>query len=152
MEEIIQLLNHIPAGDLIKFILALVSVIIAINTGIIKGVSWLEKWRKTRNAQEDDKADLCELINDTKEIKENMNLVCKSLKIVLADSLNRKCKRYWQKGYIPADELDEFIKEHESYNELHGNSTIDAKFEQIMDNLQPHSDNVLSTLIKADKE
>ena len=54
----------------------------------------------------------------------------------LADKINDRYKRYFQLGYIPSDEFDEFIQIHEVYNKIGGNHTGDAKFKKCIESLK----------------
>lgn len=51
---------------------------------------------------------------------------------MLADRINVRYKEYFKQGFIPSDELDEFIKLHSVYNGVGGNHTGDAKFKKCM--------------------
>lgn len=141
------LFNNISAGDLIKIILAFLTIIGIFNVIILKIFHWLEKWRTLRNNQEKKE----ELIDDIKEIKKELTLICEGLKMVLADGLNQKCKRYWHLSYIPEDEFDEFINEHNAYKALHGNSTIDEKYEKVMRGLKVLSEEDIEKDLKEEK-
>lgn len=132
MDNLMILFDNISASDLIKIILAAAAIIGAFNVAIFKILHWLEKWRLMKNKQEKNE----ELLNDIKEIEEGISLICEGLKMVLADGLNEKCKRYWHLNYIPEDEFDEFIKQHSAYKALHGNSTIDEKYEKVVHGLK----------------
>lgn len=59
-----------------------------------------------------------------------------ALRESLADKINDRYKRYFQLGYIPADEFDEFGKLHEAYNSIGGNHTGDAKFAKCIQSLK----------------
>ena len=132
MNELIKLLDFVPIENSVRIFIEFLIILIIINSIILKLFNLLEHWRKKRNQEEDEK----ELILDIREIKDNIDLACDCLKVVLADNLNRKCKYYWNMGYIPEDEFDEFVKEHEAYSKLHGNSTIDIKFDKIIETLK----------------
>ena len=139
MEELIVLFDKVPASTLIRVIISLMAILVSLNAAIIKAFNWLENWRKKRNKKEEEEKSIA----DIREIKESLDLVCDSLKTILADNLNRKCKYYWYLQYIPEDEFDEFVKEHKAYNNLHGNSTIDTKFEKVITSLEVKSDTAI---------
>lgn len=148
MDNLMILFNNISASDLIKIILAIITIIGAFNVFIFKILHWLEKWRIMRNTQEKKE----ELINDIKEIKEELSLICEGLKMVLADGLNQRCKRYWHLSYIPEDEFDEFINQHNAYKALHGNSTIDEKYEKVIRGLKVVSEEDIIKDLKEENE
>lgn len=140
MNDLINLFDYMPASSLIKIIIGIVVFSSSVSAGIMKLFSLLEKWRKKRNKEEEEE----EIISSIKELNKNIQLICNSSKTLLASSLNNKCKHYWQLGFIPEDEFDEFIKEHEDYNKLKGNSTIDTKFQKTINSLEIRSDEILS--------
>lgn len=135
MEAWITLFGNMPASSLIKMIGAVVAIIAAISVVVVKIFHYFELWRKRKN-----KEDLNQKIIDSiKNIETNVNFIGEGIKTVLADNLNRKCRFYLDNGFIPEDEFDEFVKEHEAYNKLHGNSTIDAKYNKTIEQLKVKS-------------
>lgn len=135
MEAWITLFGNMPASSLIKMIGAIIAIIVAISTIVVKIFHYFELWRKRKN-----KEDLNQKIIDSiKNIETNINFIGEGIKTVLADNLNRKCRFYLDNGFIPEDEFDEFVKEHEAYNKLHGNSTIDAKYNKTIKQLKVKS-------------
>lgn len=135
MEAWITLFGNIPTSSLIKMIGAIIAIIVAISAVIVKIFHYFELWRKKKN-----KEDLNQKIIDSiKNIETNVNFIGEGIKTVLADNLNRKCRFYLDNGFIPEDEFDEFVKEHEAYNKLHGNSTIDAKYNKTIEQLKVKS-------------
>ena len=135
MEAWITLFGNIPASSLIKMIGAIIAIIVAISAVVVKIFHYFELWRKKKN-----KEDLNQRIIDSiKNIETNVNFIGEGIKTVLADNLNRKCRFYLDNGFIPEDEFDEFVKEHEAYNKLHGNSTIDAKYNKTIEQLKVKS-------------
>lgn len=135
MEAWITLFGNMPASSLIKMIGAIIAIIVAISAVIVKIFHYFELWRKKKN-----KEDLNQKIIDSiKNIETNVNFIGEGIKTVLADNLNRKCRFYLDNGFIPEDEFDEFVKEHEAYNKLHGNSTIDAKYNKTIEQLKVKS-------------
>ena len=135
MEAWITLFGNMPASSLIKMIGAIIAIIVAISAAVVKIFHYFELWRKKKN-----KEDLNQRIIDSiKNIETNVNFIGEGIKTVLADNLNRKCKFYLDNGFIPEDEFDEFVKEHEAYNKLHGNSTIDAKYNKTIEQLKVKS-------------
>ena len=124
MEAWITLFGNMPASSLIKMIGAIIAIIVAISAVVVKI----------------NKEDLNQKIIDSiKNIETNVNFIGEGIKTVLADNLNRKCRFYLDNGFIPEDEFDEFVKEHEAYNKLHGNSTIDAKYNKTIEQLKVKS-------------
>lgn len=135
MEAWITLFGNMPASSLIKMIGAIIAIIVAISAVVVKIFHYFELWRKKKN-----KEDLNQRIIDSiKNIETNVNFIEEGIKTVLADNLNRKCRFYLDNGFIPEDEFDEFVKEHEAYNKLHGNSTIDAKYNKTIEQLKVKS-------------
>lgn len=135
MEAWITLFGNMPTSSLIKMIGAIIAIIVAISAVIVKIFHYFELWRKKKN-----KEDLNQKIIDSiKNIETNVNFIGEGIKTVLADNLNRKCRFYLDNGFIPEDEFDEFVKEHEAYNKLHGNSTIDAKYNKTIEQLKVKS-------------
>lgn len=135
MEAWITLFGDMPTSSLIKMIGAIIAIIVAISTVVVKIFHYFELWRKKKN-----KEDLNQKIIDSiKNIETNVNFIGEGIKTVLADNLNRKCRFYLDNGFIPEDEFDEFVKEHEAYNKLHGNSTIDAKYNKTIEQLKVKS-------------
>ncbi len=135
MEAWITLFGNMPASSLIKMIGAIIAIIVAISAVVVKIFHYFELWRKKKN-----KEDLNQRIIDSiKNIETNVNFIGEGIKTVLADNLNRKCRFYLDNGFIPEDEFDEFVKEHEAYNKLHGNSTIDAKYNKTIEQLKVKS-------------
>lgn len=135
MEAWITLFGNMPTSSLIKMIGAIIAIIVAISAVIVKIFHYFELWRKKKN-----KEDLNQRIIDSiKNIETNVNFIGEGIKTVLADNLNRKCRFYLDNGFIPEDEFDEFVKEHEAYNKLHGNSTIDAKYNKTIEQLKVKS-------------
>lgn len=135
MEAWITLLGNMPTSSLIKMIGAIIAIIVAISAVVVKIFHYFELWRKKKN-----KEDLNQRIIDSiKNIETNVNFIGEGIKTVLADNLNRKCRFYLDNGFIPEDEFDEFVKEHEAYNKLHGNSTIDAKYNKTIEQLKVKS-------------
>lgn len=135
MEAWITLFGNMPTSSLIKMIGAIIAIIVAISAVVVKIFHYFELWRKKKN-----KEDLNQKIIDSiKNIETNVNFIGEGIKTVLADNLNRKCRFYLDNGFIPEDEFDEFIKEHEAYNKLHGNSTIDAKYNKTIEQLKVKS-------------
>lgn len=135
MEAWITLFGNMPTSSLIKMIGAIIAIIVAISAVVVKIFHYFELWRKKKN-----KEDLNQRIIDSiKNIETNVNFIGEGIKTVLADNLNRKCRFYLDNGFIPEDEFDEFIKEHEAYNKLHGNSTIDAKYNKTIEQLKVKS-------------
>lgn len=135
MEAWITLFGNMPTSSLIKMIGAIIAIIVAISAVVVKIFHYFELWRKKKN-----KEDLNQKIIDSiKNIETNVNFIGEGIKTVLADNLNRKCRFYLDNGFIPEDEFDEFVKEHEAYNKLHGNSTIDAKYNKTIEQLKVKS-------------
>ncbi len=135
MEAWITLFGNMPTSSLIKMIGAIIAIIVAISAVVVKIFHYFELWRKKKN-----KEDLNQRIIDSiKNIETNVNFIGEGIKTVLADNLNRKCRFYLDNGFIPEDEFDEFVKEHEAYNKLHGNSTIDAKYNKTIEQLKVKS-------------
>lgn len=135
MEAWITLFGNMPTSSLIKMIGAIISIIVAISAVVVKIFHCFELWRKKKNKEDLNQ----EIIDSIKNIETNVNFIGEGIKTVLADNLNRKCRFYLDNGFIPEDEFDEFVKEHEAYNKLHGNSTIDAKYNKTIEQLKVKS-------------
>lgn len=60
---------------------------------------------------------------------------CEALKMILANELDKKYRRYLELNYIPDKEFDEYTHMFESYTGLGGNSTGAEKYHYIMNNL-----------------
>lgn len=135
MEAWITLFGNMPASSLIKVIGAMIAIIVAVSAVVVKLFHYFELWRKRKN-----KEDLNQKIIDSiSNIEKNVGFIGEGIKTVLADNLNRKCRFYLDNGFIPEDEFEEFVKEHEAYNKLHGNSTIDAKYNKVIEQLKVKS-------------
>lgn len=131
MDELLKLLSNVPTSVALQFLMGLTAVIVSINAVVIKLFNSLEKWRKKKNEEEERAA----LIASITELKEGLEFLSNGVKMILADKLNQRCHHYTEIKYIPEDEWEEFYKEHEAYNDLKGNSTIDAKFNKVVSTL-----------------
>lgn len=65
----------------------------------------------------------------------------------LCDKINAKFKRYFEIGYIPADEFDEFAKLHNAYKLVGGNHTGDLKYNKCVSSLEVRDDSTQETSI-----
>lgn len=135
MENILKLMSYLPSNEIIKIFMCIISILAIFNAIIFKIFQILEKWRKKRNKQEE----VTKIVEGISEIKNDLNIIAEGLKTVLANNLNQRCKEYIKLEYIPEDEFDEFMKEHAAYNKLNGNSTIDAKVENVLKNISVKS-------------
>ena len=54
----------------------------------------------------------------------------------LAYKINEKYRKYLHLGYIPSDELGEFMNLHDAYQGVGGNHSGDAKFDYCVNNLE----------------
>lgn len=59
-----------------------------------------------------------------------------ALKMMLANELDKRYRRYLELGYIPDKEFDEYVHTFESYKALKGNGTGEAKFNYVMEHLE----------------
>lgn len=58
-----------------------------------------------------------------------------ALKMIMANELDKRYRRYLELGHIPDNEFDEYCHMYESYHELGGNSTGTAKYNYVMEHL-----------------
>ena len=65
----------------------------------------------------------------------------------LGDKINLKFKRYFELGYIPADEFDEFVNLHNAYKLVGGNHSGDAKYNKCITSLKVIDDSTPETKI-----
>lgn len=128
--------DNMTATELIKFFGMAISLLVAINAGIIKLFNWLEKWRQKKNNEEKQQ----KMINSIDDIQNHINLICIGMRLILADNLNRKCKTYLRLNYIPADEFDEFVSEFQTYKLLDSESAIIVKIQKVLDTLEVQSE------------
>lgn len=75
---------------------------------------------------------LTHLSSDREKKIEALMCACRNL---LASDLNTRYQRYLALGYVPADEYDEFVSEYQAYRSCMGNSTIESKFNYIMEHI-----------------
>lgn len=127
-----NIFDNMTATELIKFFGTIISLLVLINAAIIKLFNWLEKWRKKRNDEEKEK----EMINNICDIQKHINLICNSMRSILADILNRKCKHYWQIDCIPSDEVDEFISEQQIFKLIAPDSSVNIKVQKVIESLK----------------
>lgn len=127
-----NIFDNMTATELIKFFGTTISLLVAINAAIIKLFSWLEKWRKKRNEEENEK----QMINSIYDIQNHIDLICNSMRLILADTLNRKCKHYWQIDCIPSDEIDEFISEQQIFKLIDPDSPVNIKVQKAIESLK----------------
>ena len=59
-------------------------------------------------------------------------VACKEL---LASDINESYQRYISFGYVPEDEFDEFTNRYRAYRGCNGNSTIETKYNYVIDHL-----------------
>ena len=123
-----SLLSKVPTSTTITFIMGIITIIVGVNALVIKGFAYFEKWHKKKNEEERKE----ELVNSIAELKTSIDILGNGVKMILADKLNQRCRHYTEIEYIPEDEWEEFNKEHEAYKDLKGNSTIDAKFNKVV--------------------
>lgn len=71
--------------------------------------------------------------DEQKTIAENQST---ALKMMLANELDKRYRRYLELQYIPDKEFDEYVHTYESYKALGGNSTGEAKFNYVMEHLE----------------
>lgn len=59
-----------------------------------------------------------------------------ALKVILANELDKRYRRYLELGYIPDQEFDEYCDMHDSYKALKGNHKGDEKFNYAINHLE----------------
>ena len=59
-----------------------------------------------------------------------------ALRVILANELDKRYRRYLELGYIPAGEFDEYCDMHDQYKALGGNHSGDEKFNYVMEHLE----------------
>lgn len=133
---IVQALNSVTGATLVIWTAAIITLMIGIVKGIIAIIKWIEKYRQKRNAVEKKDEKLVELEKSVTEIKTLSETQSVALKVILANELNRKYRYYLELGYIPDEEFDEYVDNHDAYKALGGNHTGDAKFNYIMEHLE----------------
>lgn len=80
---------------------------------------------------------LAELQEYSKEQKRNSEAQSEGVKIMLANELDKRYRRYLELGYIPDKEFDEYCETYRIYHdELGGNHTGTAKYEYVMSHLE----------------
>ena len=68
--------------------------------------------------------------------KVEINNITVATREELGDKINLKFKRYFELGYIPSDEFDEFVNLHNAYNLVGGNHSGDAKYNKCITSLK----------------
>lgn len=81
-----------------------------------------------------------ELQEQNDAFKTNIDNITKATCEELGDKINLKFKRYFELGYIPADEFDEFVNLHNAYKLVGGNHTGDAKYNKCISSLKVKDD------------
>lgn len=74
------------------------------------------------------------------KMQKDLDNVTKATREELGDKINLKYKRYFEIGYIPADEFDEFVSLHDAYKTVGGNHTGDAKYKKCIESLKVQDD------------
>lgn len=100
------------------------------------------------------KTSINSLESQIKDMREQYNVFQKEMDNItiatreeLGDKINLKFKRYFELGYIPADEFDEFVNLHNAYNLVGGNHTGDAKYEKCITSLKVLDDSTSESKI-----
>ena len=77
-------------------------------------------------------------LKDYTEQQKNVNdSLANGLKMMLANELDKKYRRYLELGYIPNNEFDEYCETYRIYHdELHGNHTGTQKYNYVMEHLE----------------
>lgn len=88
-----------------------------------------------------------ELQEQNNVFKADMDNITKATCEELGDKINLKFKRYFEIGYIPADEFDEFVNLHNAYKLVGGNHTGDAKYNKCIHSLKVIDDSTTETKI-----
>ena len=81
-----------------------------------------------------------ELKERNDEFKETIDNITTATREELGDKINSKFKKYFELGYIPADEFDEFVNLHNAYKLVGGNHTGDIKYEKCINLLNVQDD------------
>lgn len=79
--------------------------------------------------------------------KVEINNITVATREELGDKINLKFKRYFELGYIPADEFDEFVNLHNAYKLVGGNHSGDAKYNKCITSLKVIDDSTPETKI-----
>lgn len=75
---------------------------------------------------------LTPMLIEHKQVMKTLDCLSDASRETLANKINEKYKEYMDKGYIPADEFDEFVNLHDAYKGLGGNHSGDMKFNRCM--------------------
>lgn len=81
-----------------------------------------------------------ELQKQNDAFKTDIDNITKATCEELGDKINLKFKQYFELGYIPADEFDEFVNLHNAYKLVGGNHTGDAKYNKCISSLKVKDD------------
>ena len=83
---------------------------------MVSGIFSVILWRLNRRAEKEDKADDIKI----------------GLRILLYDRIKHLGKRYIEREYITAEELEDIMTMHKVYHDnLHGNGFLDSIMEQV---------------------
>lgn len=80
-------------------------------------------------------------------LKTDVDNITTATREELCDKINAKYKRYFEIGYIPADEFDEFAKLHNAYKLVGGNHTGDLKYNKCVSSLEVRNDSTQEACI-----
>ena len=127
---VVETISEIPFGIILAWVSGIVALIVAIVIFIIKFYKFIEKYRKSRNEHDKKEKEFENLKQDNVELKESIKLLQIASKEILLNMLNDRYQRYMTLGYIPEDEVEEFVQMHDAYKGLGGNHTGDYKYEK----------------------
>jgi hypothetical protein len=127
---VVETISGVPFGIILAWVSGIVAIIVAIVFFMIKFYKFIEKYRKSRNAQDKKEEEFEMLKRDTTDLKSSLELLQIASREILLNILNDRYQRYMALGYIPEDEVEEFVHMHDAYKGLGGNHTGDYKYEK----------------------
>ena len=100
---------------------------------IKESISGLSEFKTSINSLESQIKKLKEQYDGFKVEIDNITVATRE---ELGDKINLKFKRYFELGYIPSDEFDEFVNLHNAYKLVGGNHSGDAKYNKCITSLK----------------